>query len=191
MMSDLRRRLYATTHRMRSYRARKSEYQVPRGYMLGWSTVALHHIMVILAGAVGVLIDPSPSVTAIVGGTVATWLWSLAFVLFGTTALLARLFNRARAEVVAVVTIAAGRVLWAGILIYSVARGLSDPGSLQVAFMLLAGAIFLVSWSLTVLVWLSGVPLGTPGSSSLIVALRDHLHEVVQQAEAEDDKAEE
>lgn len=172
--------------RFKAYRARNSDYQLSRAYKLSWAVVLIHHVIVILAGCVGFWVDPSPVVVAIVGGQVATYFWSGTFILFGCGALFARLMQRARAEAVSVVSIACARVLWAGILIYSIAKGISEPGGLQIALMLLAGAIFLFSWSLTVFIWMTGAPITGVAHTTTLTQLRDQLQEVVERPRDEE-----
>lgn len=168
------------TRRFKSYRKRTSDYQITRAYRLAWATVLIHHIIVMLAGCVGFIVAPSPTVAKIVGGEIATYLWSGTFIIFGFFGLVSRLMHRARAEGVSVASIAAARILWAGILLYSIVINYTDIGTLQLVLMLLAGAVFLIGWSLTVFVWMSGAPLATPTvNTEIITQLRDQLQEVV------------
>lgn len=183
----MKRKLLVQLSRLRRYRSKTSDYTVNKGYKLSYGIMTFHHVIVIAAGFAGFIIAPSPAVATVVGGSAAAWLWSGVFVLFGTTALISRLFRRARAEVVSVLTIAAARVLWSGILVWSVAAGLTHPGSLQIALILLAGAVFLLGWSLTTLAWLSGIPLSTPvGQATMLKELRDHVREVVERTHQEE-----
>lgn len=167
----------------------KGDYHVSRAYVLGWLVVVLHHICVIVAGIVGLTGAPSPAVIAVVGGSIATYLWSGVFIAFGTFALLARLTRRVRAEAVAVLSIAAARLLWSGIIFYTVDNDTSPAGSSQVAWLMVAGALFLVGWSLTVLTWLSGAPIVDRRTNSILVVteLRDHLQTAIDADDEGDD----
>lgn len=182
-MKDLNHRLLAPIEWVRG-----GSYDVTKAYRLSWAIVLVHHLAVVAAGLVGFLGPPPPSIANITGGEIASYIWSSMFILFGVTGLIARLARKARAEVVAVVCVATARTLWAVILFVSVNMGINDPGSMQIAILMLSGAIFLVGWSMTTLVWLSGAPLSPPGQGQLVALeeLRDVVQSVVDEQVAQD-----
>ena len=143
-------------NRLRKMLQEGGDYSVNRRTFASWIAILCHHVIIIVAGLIGFIGDPSPTVTTVLGGEVASYLWSGTFVLFGSMALIARLFRRARAEVVAVLSIAGARMLWAGILIGAMMTGISSRGGLQIAATLAAGSFFMLGWSLMVLGWISG-----------------------------------
>lgn len=164
----------------------KADYKIDKKLIFSWAIFLLHHTCIIIAGIIGFLGDPSPTVVKVLGGEIASYLWSTTFIIFGLQALLARLFRKARAEVVAVMAIAAARLLWCGILVGAVEVGMADKGTLQVAMALAAGSFFMLGWSLTVLAWLAGWIKVDTGTSSgahqdeVIIELRDQLQKVVE-----------
>jgi hypothetical protein len=159
------------------------DYRINKKIAFGWAMLLVHHVAIIIAGLIGFFGDPSPTIVTILGGEIASYLWSTTFILFGAQALIARVFRKARAEVVAVLAIAAARLLWCGILIGAVEVGIADQGTLQVALALAAGSFFMLGWSMTVLAWLAGwIKVDTtPGvhQSEVIIELCDQLQVVV------------
>lgn len=172
--------------RIIAFLTKEGDYKIDKRLAFSWSVFLVHHLAIIAAGVIGFLGDPSPTVVKVLGGEISSYLWSTTFIIFGLQALVARIFRKARAEVVAVLAIAVARLLWCGILVGAVEVGMADKGTLQVAMAIAAGSFFMLGWSLTVLAWLAGwIKVDTGAGSGahqdgVIIELRDQLQKVVE-----------
>lgn len=109
----------------------------------GWFVTG--HAAVALAGAVGTLFQPSPSLRSALEAAhlgPAVFMWSIAFMAAGIGAIVGRLRRRYRAECAAVDVTAAVVALWAGMLLTTRATS-----AIQLALVLAGLAAVLHGWA--------------------------------------------
>lgn len=103
------------------------------------------HAFVALAGVIGALFQPSPSLRSALSQVHAepvVYVWSIAFVLFGASAIWARLAQRYRAETIAVDATAAVVLLWAAALLTT-----RSTSAAQLALVLVALVLIVHGWA--------------------------------------------
>lgn len=115
---------------------------------LGSVLLYCHHAVIIMLGVFGIIGDPSPTVEIVVGGDVATTIWSIMFIVFGLLALGCRIANHrkwldtTRSEAVAIIFIGAAMAMF-GIFIAMSTAITHSSGVWQTALALLAASLFL------------------------------------------------
>lgn len=132
--------------------------------------VYCHHAIVVAVGAFGIIESPSPAVASIVGGFVASYLWSGMFLVFGLLALGCRIAQRhgirwkgkrwkldtTRSEALCIALIGAGMFLFSVIITGAALFGPAQPppplpddglpgqpGAIQTALAILSSSVFL------------------------------------------------
>ena len=162
----------------------KNDYFLTREYIAGYILTLTHHILCVVAGVIGFVVEPSVTI-ARTGGVYVAWLWSAIFIIFGLCAIIARFAKRINAEAIAVIVIVLGRLLWSVIIIAEVAAGRTPLGSLQIAVLIASTGFFLMGWSLTVFIWVAGTPMELRATQAT-TALRKQLIAVVKKQVHED-----
>lgn len=123
----------------------------------GSGLLYVHHALVTGLGVWGMIAEPSPSVAAIIGGGLASRVWSLMFAAFGASALFCRFstrvgfrwrgkrrqFDATRSEALCLVLIGLAYGLFSAVLVITALEPPLDLGVIQTALALLASSVFL------------------------------------------------
>lgn len=136
----------------------------------GSGLLYLHHATVATLGAWGIIEGPSPSVESVLGGALASGVWSLMFLVFGLSALFCRFASKvgvphltgpphgwrpwrwpwrrhpldfARTEAFSIVLIGGGYALFSVMVVLSALDPPIETGAIQTALALFASSVFL------------------------------------------------